>query len=224
MLSPALVPLALLLSPVLAQGPPPGGANIPPQVAPTKLDNFTWTNPFSSSKMGRFDAACENTRTFPASEFQLHDLSTPEPMGLDPYSEALKAVFGGRPYPGGWNGMDAHGYERNLLKMEYEDVPDKVKEWIEEQEKTEGPGKGLFAVFDKVAQGETAKTTVDMSASNDQRSLDEERTVVFAPGAIYETLPLWVAEDSGCEGMCDLAFIRLSTFGRTVLIFSQTHW
>lgn len=199
MLPPYLVPLAAVLAPVLAGGYPEFGANIPPKVAPEKLDNFTWTNPFVNKKIDQFDAACGNARTFSASEFQLHDLSTPEPAGLEPYSEALKTIFGGRPYPGGWNGIDAHGYERNLLKMEYKDVPLSVREWIEAQEEDDGPGKGLFAVFDKPEQGDTVKQTADLSRN--PRLADEKRTVVFAPGAVYENLPLWVAEDSGCEGM-----------------------
>lgn len=104
------------------------------------------------------------------------------------------AVFSGRPYPGGWDGMDAHGYERELVKMEYRDVPVQVREWIENQEEAEGPGKGLFGVFAKPGTGETASASV------------EDKIVIFAPGALYETLPLWLVQDSGCEGMSCLTW------------------
>lgn len=203
MLAPALLYLALIVAPAFAEGPPPLRPNIPPKVEPTSLEDFIWSNPFSSPEIDQFEAACESSRTFTASEFQLHDLGNPEPKGLGPYSEALKRIFGGRQYPGGWNGVDAHGYERNLLKMEYKDVPAKVKEWIEEQELAEGPGKGLFAVFDRPAKGETSASMADLE-EDDIRSLDENRVVIFAPGAIYDNLPLWVAEDSSCKGMSGL--------------------
>jgi hypothetical protein len=32
------------------------------------------------------------------------------------------------------------------------------------------------------------------------RARDPNRVVIFAPGAVYEVLPLFVAEGSGCEG------------------------
>lgn len=207
MLPPHLAALALLLSPALAVGLGEPVPNVPPKVDPTRLDNFTWADPFQSPEIDRFGASCEGARTFAASEFQLHDLSAPEPAGLQPYAEALRGAFGGRPYPGGWDGMDAHGYERSLLRMEYGDVPARVRQWIEEQEYTEGPGRGLFAVLDKPGEvgdgegegeGEAVGRAADLS--DDPRSLDGERAVVFAPGALYETLPLWVAEGSGCEG------------------------
>lgn len=205
MLSLQSISLALLLSPCLASvGPAVPKSNIPPKVDPTKLDNFTWRDPFSSPKIHQFDAACENTRTFSASEFQLHDLSEPEPLGLFPFRNKLLAAFGSREYPGGWDGMDAHGYERNLLKMDYKDVPVQVREWAEGQERSEGPGKGLFAVLDKSTEGETADTKASES------SLEEDKIVLFAPGALYETLPLWLAQDSACEGMILLHLVRLS--------------
>lgn len=200
---------------------PPGGAAVPPKVEPTKLDNFTWTDPFSRpDRAASHRAACESARTFAASEHQLHDLSAPAPAGLQAYGGALKGAFGGRPYPGGWDGVDAHGYERTLLRMEWGDVPSLVRRWVRAQEQQEGDeeeeegeageagtgrGKGLFAVFDKPGQGkgeaEAVERTVDWSASEGE--VEEEakgRVVVFAPGAIYETLPLWVAEGSECEG------------------------
>ncbi|KAJ4395870.1 hypothetical protein N0V93_000084 [Gnomoniopsis smithogilvyi] len=190
--------LAILLTPCLAAtGPPMPESPIPPKVEPTKLDNFTWRDPFSSPKIHQFDAACESSRTFAASEFQLHDLSAPEPQGLLPFRKQLLAVFGSRNYPGGWDGMDAHGYERNLLKMDYKDVPIQVRKWIEEQEKSEGPGKGLFAVLDKSGKEDTTETKQE---SDKSPSLDEDKIVMFAPGAVYETLPLWLAQDSACEG------------------------
>ncbi|KAJ4412068.1 hypothetical protein N0V82_008868 [Gnomoniopsis sp. IMI 355080] len=192
-----LLPLALLFSPCLASvGPSVPESPVPPKVDPTKLDNFTWRDPFSSPKIHQFDAACESSRTFSASEFQLHDLSTPEPQGLLPFRKQLLAVFGSRDYPGGWDGMDAHGYERNLLKMEHKEVPVQVREWIEAQEQNDGPGKGLFAVIDKNGKDESA----GKKEGESQSVVDGDKIVLFAPGAIYETLPLWLAEDSGCEG------------------------
>lgn len=203
MLTPSLITLALLLSSAVAFGPaePGAGDNIPPKIDPTKLENFTWSDPFSSPKLAEFDAACESQRTFTASEYQLHDLQQEEPKGLWPYSDALKTLFGGRPYPGGWNGMDAHRYERNLLKMEYTDVPVKVREWIEEQQRTKGPGKGLFGVYDKPGKGGKVEGEADLPKVDYLRPQDHKRVVIFAPGAVYENLPLWVAEGSGCEGM-----------------------
>ncbi|ROV93997.1 hypothetical protein VSDG_06262 [Cytospora chrysosperma] len=158
---------------------------------------FVASTPFSSTRLAEFDSACAGQRTFAASEFQIHDLHAPEPKGLWPYGNALKLLFGGRPYPGDWDGMDPHGYERNLLKMDYTDVPVKVREWIEKQEKTDGPGKGLFGIYDIPEEGERVTGTAQV---DDVQQLDQiERVAIFAPGALYETLPLWVAEASDCE-------------------------
>lgn len=221
MQTPSLFSVALLLSPVLGGGIPGPEANIPPKIEPSKLENFTWTDPFSSPKLANFDAACESQRTFKAFEYQLHDLQLPEPKGLGPYSEALKTFFGGRPYPGGWDGIDAHRYERNLLKMEYADVPVKVREWIEEEERSKGPGKGLFAIYQKPEEGETVQKTArlpDADKAEKLRPLDEKKIVIFAPGAVYENLPLWVAVGSKCEGETILPefdftqFVYLLTF------------
>lgn len=201
MFPPCLLTIFLLLSPVLASKPPtePGGP-APPKVAPTKFENFTWADPFSSPMLANFDASCENERTFTALEYQIHDLKEPEPKGLLPYRVAIKKLFTGRNYPGGWNGMDAHGYERNLLRMEYTDVPVKVREWIEEQARTEGPGKGLFGVYDKAKKGQTITSMADLPEVDYLRPQDPQRIAIFTPGAIYETLPLWLAEGSDCEG------------------------
>lgn len=206
--------LALLLSPCLAAvGPAAPQSPVPPKVDPTKLDNFTWSDPFSSPKIHQFDSACETSRTFAASEFQLHDLSDPEPKGLLPFRERLLAVFGQRNYPGGWDGMDAHGYERNLLKMNYKDVPVQVREWVATQDKSEGAGKGLFAVLHKTGK--------DEKDSEDAISKDEDKIVLFAPGAVYETLPLWLAEDSGCEGK--MSFCNLFTGQHYDTNFTHRH-
>lgn len=202
MLTTSLYALTLLSSPALGLlSPPPMPNNIPPRVEPTMTENFTWSDPFSSPKLAGFDTACESERTFTALEYQLHDLQEPEPKGLWPYGDALKALFGGRGYPGGWEGIDAHGYERILVKMEYTDVPVKVREWIEEQERSEGPGKGLFGVYDKPDKGAMVTGVANLPKEDYLRPLDQGRVAIFAPGAVYETLPLWVAEGSDCEGM-----------------------
>ncbi|KAJ9156037.1 hypothetical protein NKR23_g1247 [Pleurostoma richardsiae] len=207
---------SLTLGLLVSSGAAYGQAEVPPPIAPTKLENFTWTDPFSSPQIGKFEAACEAQRTFPASEYLLHDLRVKPPEGLSPYAEALKKFFTGRPYPGGWDGMDAHRYERNLLLMEYAEIPLKARAWIEEQERTEREGKGLFAVYEKPVDG--LKDVVgpvkfpEPEKAGSLRPLDKLRVAVFAPGAIYEILPLWVAEGSNCEA----ALLDLSKYSSKI--------
>jgi hypothetical protein len=209
----------------------PASPEKPPRLQghPTKMDNWRWPNPFASSSSSssgqnknKFDAACEVERTFAAQEFLLDDLAENPPTGLLPYRDALRDVFSAREYPGSWDGVDPHGYDRNLLAMGYADVPRKVREWIEDQERRDGPGKGLFAVYNVPMSGtrvlETIKVPAETPVSEEWRARDEGRIAIFAPGALYEVLPLWVAEGSGCEGTIVFFFL----FSFFFFVFSST--
>lgn len=165
------------------------------------LENFNWQNPFSSDAISPFQAACEATSKFEAREYTLLTLLEPQPEGLKPWVKGLKEVFTGREYPGSWSGLDRHQDGRSLLLMDYHKLPLLVRNWIEEQERTEGEGKGLFAVFERPESEseEIEHVVVIPSIDKVDRTKDESRVVIFAPGAIYAILPLWVAEDSKCK-------------------------
>ncbi len=185
------------------------GAKSPmPEVQVTKVANFSWADPFASHRMrpgGKLEAACGAERTFAAREYLLHDLYEHEPRGLWPYGDALKRSFAGRPYPGGWGGLDPHLYDRPLLSMSYGDVPLAVRAWIEANGRDpQSPDRHLFAVFERpVAEGEKVVQTVVPAKTPEKaaqfRPLDARRIVIFAPGALYKILPLWVAEGE-CRG------------------------
>lgn len=227
-----LLSAAAYISTAVAVGPPvPENAERLPG-KPSLMTNWSWPNPFPSdpnnpritisseseaSAPTRFLATCSSQRTFKATEYLLDDLQELPPQGLIPWVEALRKVFTNRQYPGSWDGIDPHGYDRNMLMMEYSDVPEKVKEWIENEEWTEdGKGKGLFAVLAKadVDKGEkivaTATSLRKKPATKEEeeewRAGDANRVVIFAPGAVYENAPLWVAEGSDCEGKLFLLF------------------
>lgn len=184
-------------------GPPLRPAQVPPEML--SLDDFPWVNPFKHAEIGKFTPACESTKTFQAAEFLLDDLQDEPPKGVGPYFTVLKDVFSGRQYPGIWDGYDPHGYDRSILQMEYADVPLRVREWIEEEERSDGKGKGLYVVFDKPAEGKEAEAVAIPPNPEDTDKLkraaaDAKRVVLFAPGAMYSLLPLWAAEESSCEG------------------------
>lgn len=193
-----------------------GAHNQPPKGEVTKTDNFVWADPFHDHRLAhKLTAACTVERTFHAREFLLHDLYEHDPKGLWAYGDALKTIFKGRPYPGGWDGLDPHMYDRPLLLMDYVDVPLAVREWIEEGErevddedlgdagdaekKKEIEGrKNLFAVFERPTEPEqkVTKTVVPAKTAAKAallRPLDAKRVVIFAPGALYGILPLWAA-------------------------------
>lgn len=109
--------------------------------------------------------------------------------------------------------------------MEYVDVPLKVKRWIEEEEwsTAAAKGKGLFAVLAKadVEKGEKVVATATSlrekkpeteEEEREWREGDVDRVVIFAPGAIYENAPLWVAEGSDCEGKFSSSLFLLLFF------------
>lgn len=200
-----LVSAACLAATASAIGPATPGKPARPAGRPERLENWKWTNPFSADDFSaRFDASCTSEKKFPAREFLLDDLSVPPPVGLAPYMDALKKLFGERPYPGSWDGVDPHGYDRNLLQMDYVDVPVAVREWIEEQDRSKGDGHRLFAVYRVPEEGTKAAETVPIGEAPltaEDRAEDKGKTVIFAPGAVYENLPLWVAEGSDCVGM-----------------------
>jgi len=190
-LSPAAL-LGLLVSTAAGHG-------LKPSPTPEKVTSFQWRYPFEPEALEPYTHACEAEQKFPAKQYTLHELMEPPPHGLGPWASGLKKFFQGRDYPGGWAGWDRHLHDRSILKMEYADLPAKVRQWIEEQEKGETDGKGLFAVFKKPEEADdTIEDTTPPSPGD--RSADQDLVAIFAPGAMYSVLPLWVAEGSACAG------------------------
>ncbi|KFA60737.1 hypothetical protein S40285_04716 [Stachybotrys chlorohalonatus IBT 40285] len=177
------------------------GKKPPPKPKTEVVSGFKWNNPFEADTISDYEADCGATSTFNAYEYTLHDLMAKFPEGLGAWAPGLKSLFSQREYPGSWGGWDRHLHDRSILLMEYKNVPSEVRNWIEEQDRTDGPGKGLFGVFKKpTEEEEKIKETVTFSEEGEnKRGKDEDMVVIFAPGALYEVLPLWTAGDSPCK-------------------------
>lgn len=167
------------------------------------VQGFDWRDPFALDAMASFRPTCEARSQFEALEYTLKDLMEPPPKGLKPWSKGLKAVFADKEYPGGWLGLDPHLDGRSLLLMNYDQIPLMVRRWIEQQERTDGKGKALFAVLEKpkTDEDEIEQVVQFPEADKIDRDNDKDKVVIFAPGALYGILPLWTAETSKCEGM-----------------------
>ncbi|TLD05470.1 uncharacterized protein PgNI_09502 [Pyricularia grisea] len=179
------------------------------------VDDFPWTNPYGEHETPPgFEATCTATRTFSARQHLLSELQDEEPLGLQPWANALKYFFGGRPFPGSWDGIDEHGPKRDVVLMNFTDMPEAVKKWSEAQRADkEGDGMWLYGVYHKNKPGIKIKGTAtprpratagvaedeEVDAEVARLPPDEDLVVMFAAGAVYHTLPLWVAEGSGCE-------------------------
>jgi hypothetical protein len=170
---------------------------------PAVVPGFKWSDPYNGdgaalpSVPSGFRATCETVATFAATEHLLRDLKKPLPLGLSPWAESLKTFFGGRPYPGSWDGADISGLTREVIVMEYKAVPKAVRDWIDEKrQEEEGNDKYLFGVYGKPRK---SNEKILRQAKIGEHE-DHEKIILFAPGALYEILPLWVAEGSGCDG------------------------
>jgi hypothetical protein len=140
-------------SPPASDDPPPAGA--------------LWTSTWDATTLASYTQSCRATSTFRAQIFKLAALYP----DLEAYATGLKRFYANTHYPGSWAGHDAHGMERELLKMEVAALPARVRTWMEKEE------------------GEQKWYSV------------QGKTVFFAPGAVYPLVPLWVdAKGEECQG------------------------
>jgi hypothetical protein len=184
------------------------------------VPSFKWSRSFpeDGTDPGGFDVNCRASGTFHAKMYKLKDLPDSPPTGLAPWHEAIEHFLSKRDYMGSWDGVDHTGLERELVVMEWVDVPERVREWIEEQQRDEREDREerwLFGVFEKPkAEGEKVHGTVgprrtgvfvqgEGEKEKEQEQVkdvpDKDKIAVFPAGAMYEILPLWVAKGSGCE-------------------------
>ncbi|KAL8371208.1 hypothetical protein RB595_001179 [Gaeumannomyces hyphopodioides] len=223
--------MRLLSSVAVAVGTAAAVASAADIVVNRVVDDFPWGDPFSGhAAPPGFEATCEATGTFKARQHLLSELQDPEPRGLKPWFKALKFFFGGRPFPGSWNGVDAHGTKRDVILMSYADVPEAVRRWIQDARESGNAGdKWLYGVYHKDLPGIKIKGTAtprprptaradgsgggggdeEVDAEAARLPPDEDLVVLFAAGAIYHNLPLWVAGGSACEAeLSDLSRYR----------------
>lgn len=183
------------------------------------LDGFRWSNPFHSGEGGvttpaGFRATCEVAAMFRARQHSVHDVNSPPPLGLAPWADAIKYFFGGRPFPGSWEGLDPQDVmDRDIVMMEYKDVPAAVRDWLREQKKdAESEGRWLFAVYGKPKETGPGDEEKVLRQADLDEGPDEDKVILFAPGAIYEILPLWVADGSDCSGKSSWPLSHRSAF------------
>jgi hypothetical protein len=130
------------------------------------VPSFQWSNPFPSdgTDPGGYDIHCKASGTFHARLYKLRDLPLEPPLGLAPWEGAISDFIGRRDYPGSWDGVDHKGLDREVVVMEWVDVPAAVRDWIEEQQRDESEAndkKWLFGVFEKPRrEGEKVHGTV----------------------------------------------------------------
>jgi len=162
------------------------------------VPSFRWQRPFTDNgePLIGFDAVCQEFGTFKGTQYKHSDLPGPPPLGLSPYADALDALFTSRMYPGGWDGVDLRGENRDVVVFDYKDVPEAARKWIEDQLADEKMKlKRFFGIYEKLKDGEKVNVDKDLS----QVPL-ENKVFIAAPGELYEFLPLWIAAGSKCEG------------------------
>jgi hypothetical protein len=180
------------------------------------VPTFQWSRSFpdDGSDPGGFHVLCRHSASFSAHMYKLKDLGESPPTGLAPWRAGIESFLKRRDYVGSWDGVDHKGDERELVVMEWGDVPEGVRKWIEEQQRDESEAndrKWLFAVFDKPepkGEGESGGEGQEQRQKEGEKASEVASTgkiVVFPAGALYEILPLWVAKGSGCEGKTTLS-------------------
>ena len=162
------------------------------------VDNFPWkdTLPADGSHGLNGYTVCRSETYFNGTLYKVPDLHQPPPTGLQPWAAIINGLFTSRFYPGGWQGVNYKGDERDLLVMEWRDVPQQARAWVEEQLKDEQMKlKRFMALVAKSKDGER------VDEGNLEGLPDGEKLLIIAPGELYNFLPLWVSKNSECEGM-----------------------
>jgi hypothetical protein len=179
------------------------------------VDTFKWNRPFpddGTPPMG-FETTCNVQHQLWAKQYKFKDFYGAD---LRPWGDKLTDFYTRRPYPGHWDGVNEGGDDRDLLMMEWKDVPAAVRDWIETQMlngRTDDK-RWTYLVMPK-PQNDDEKVSVTVGASaiptqspgesmDVQREItpklkDKDKVLFFIAGAIYDILPLWVAKNAKCE-------------------------
>lgn len=169
------------------------------------VEDFPWTGPFPSdmSELIGFDVLCHAKSKFKGQQYKFADLHRPLPDGLGPWGDAIERLGRSRAYPGSWDGTNLKGQDRDIIMMEYSDIPNAVREWIEAELRSEvGSHKRFMGIFPKPQKGNTGapSSAVEQPDTQDVLSLPaRDKVLLIAPGEIYHFLPLWVADGHKCE-------------------------
>ncbi|KAF1995468.1 hypothetical protein P154DRAFT_500119 [Amniculicola lignicola CBS 123094] len=86
----------------------------------------TWSPKWKAADLSSYTKRCESAASFKASIYTLGQMY-PE---LKTFAPELKVFYHRQHYPGSWDGVDKHGNDRELIKMDFDTVPFGVKEWI----------------------------------------------------------------------------------------------
>ncbi|KAF1961984.1 hypothetical protein CC80DRAFT_488357 [Byssothecium circinans] len=91
-----------------------------------------WTAQWKDSDVtSSYNKKCASSSTYKA---QIYTLGEMYPA-LKTWAPELKVFYHKQLYPGSWNGEDIHGEGRALLKMDYEELPFAVREWLQRNPK-----------------------------------------------------------------------------------------
>ncbi|KAF2641143.1 hypothetical protein P280DRAFT_374215, partial [Massarina eburnea CBS 473.64] len=86
-----------------------------------------WTAQWKDADLtNTYTKKCKSSSSYKA---QIYELGEMYPA-LKTWAPELKVFYNKQHYPGSWEGEDAHGEGRTLLKMEYEELPYAVREWL----------------------------------------------------------------------------------------------
>ena len=100
----------------------------PPAEDPTPAGAL-WTASWNDSTLSPYTKSCAAKSTYNAAIYTLKQLYP----DLETFAPQLKVFYSEQLYPGSWSGIDKHGNDRELLKMDLADLPWKVREWIKKE-------------------------------------------------------------------------------------------
>ncbi|CAK7203978.1 hypothetical protein SEUCBS139899_006728 [Sporothrix eucalyptigena] len=189
------------------------------------VDHWNWHRPFpdhGEPPMG-FETKCNVVKKFHARNYRLGDLRNGEDHPLYPFSDAIQRHIAGRTYPGSWDGVDHGGMQRDLLMMDWRELPVYVRQWIEREEMKrpdrDDGRQWRFMVFQKKPKKSGATATAPLKAIPTEGAdvstwtlpevSDRDKVVFFAPGQLYPILPLFNAKGGG---KCEDSFSDLSRY------------
>jgi hypothetical protein len=87
-----------------------------------------WTAKWSTTDLQPYTQKCQNRNTYTAKIYKLSEMYP----DLKDFAPDLKIFYNKQLYAGSWSGHDAHGTQRDLMRMTLSTLPYKVREWLKQ--------------------------------------------------------------------------------------------